>query len=170
MEVATIISRKQAETSLALVKKALRVLPTQDPITSDALMGYSIQNLLQEAIVRLHRVSGISPMEDTEDKILVRLGYTDLMEMDLVHFCLTNDVLLDIKMFDIPSTMRRNVKKCAELGAKAVSVADHPLNVMGIEAAEEVGRALGVLVVPVQLREDIRLDGYRIVERGEIDE
>ena len=63
--------------------------------------------------------------------------------------------ILDFKLYDIPSTMRRNVKRCAELGAAAVTVADHPLNCMGITAAREAGKEYGIQIIVAGIDEPV---------------
>ena len=61
--------------------------------------------------------------------------------------CQTDDVILDFKLFDIPSTMRRNVEKCAKFGAIAVTVADDPLNGPGIVEAKKAGEEYGIQII-----------------------
>ena len=55
--------------------------------------------------------------------------------------------ILDLNLYDIPQTMRRNVKTCANLGASAVTVADTPYNAQGIEAALEAGKEHGIKII-----------------------
>ena len=55
--------------------------------------------------------------------------------------------ILDFKLFDIPNTIERNIKACSELGAKAVTIADHPLNRQGIERAIECSEKYGIEII-----------------------
>ena len=70
-----------------------------------------------------------------------RIGYSDFDPLNC------SGILLDFKLYDIPETMRRNIKTCAKLGAAAVTVADHPLNCDGIEAALEAGMEYGIEII-----------------------
>ena len=73
------------------------------------------------------------------------LNYSDLT--DISKQCESGDVVLDLKLFDIPSTMRRNIKKCAELGAVAVTVAENVLNYEGILVALKSGKEYGIEII-----------------------
>ena len=69
-------------------------------------------------------------------------GFTDISEL-----CKTNTVVCDFKLYDIPATMRRNVKSCAEMGASAVTIADHWGNGPGIIEAKKAGKEYGIEII-----------------------
>lgn len=75
------------------------------------------------------------------------LNYSDVISKDISEICKTEKVILDLKLHDIPNTMRRNVKTCAELGAIAVTVADHPFNIHGIKEAVKAGEEFGINII-----------------------
>ena len=76
------------------------------------------------------------------------LNYSDFMDRrDISDLCKKNTVVFDFKLWDIPTTMRRNVKTCAELGGHAVTVADHPLNHDGITEALQAGKKYGIEII-----------------------
>ena len=71
------------------------------------------------------------------------MNYSDLLENNFE----CKGEILDLKLFDIPATMHRNIRACAELGARAVTVADSPLNIQGIDAALEAGRLYRIEII-----------------------
>ena len=76
------------------------------------------------------------------------LNYSDFMDRrDISDLCKKNTVVFDFKLWDIPTTMRRNVKTCAELGGHSVTVADHPLNHDGITEALQAGKKYGIEII-----------------------
>ena len=78
----------------------------------------------------------------------VVLTYSDFAEIpDIAEFCKANTVIFDFKLYDIPNTMRRNIKKCAELGGYAVTIADHPGNSVGISEANQAGEEYGIKII-----------------------
>ena len=76
---------------------------------------------------------------------------TDIEKVNYADFhwepCKSDNVVFDFKLFDIESTMRRNVKRCAELGAYAVTISDDPLNVLGVIAAKRAGEEFGIKII-----------------------
>ena len=79
---------------------------------------------------------------------MIVLNYTDFINAkDISNLCKANIVIFDFKLYDIPNTMRRNVKTCAQLGAEAVTVADHPLNHDGITEALQAGKKYGIEII-----------------------
>jgi len=74
------------------------------------------------------------------------LNYSDITD-DIADICKEEKVILDLKLWDIESTMVRNVKICAKLGAYAVTVTDHPLNSEGIIAAKQAGKKYGIKII-----------------------
>ena len=82
------------------------------------------------------------------------IKYSDFMEIpDIAAFCQSHEVIFDFKLFDIPNTMHRNVKTAAEIGAAAITVADHPYNQAGIAAARAAGDRYGIQIVVGDLAE-----------------
>ena len=76
------------------------------------------------------------------------INYADFTnEKDITNLCKTGEVIFDFKLWDIPTTMRRNVKKCAKLGGYAVTVSDHSLNYEGISVAKEAGKKYGIQII-----------------------
>ena len=71
--------------------------------------------------------------------------FTNLQEMS--DLCKTDTVVFDFKLYDIPATMRRNIKTLAELGGHAVTVADDPLNYLGIAEAKQAGLDFGIEII-----------------------
>ena len=79
---------------------------------------------------------------------MIVINYSDFTNApDISALCKTNKVIFDFKFYDIPSTMRRNIKKCAELGGHAVTIADDPLNCMGIDEALQAGKDFGIEII-----------------------
>ena len=64
----------------------------------------------------------------------------------------SDNVIFDFKLFDIPSTMRRNIKMCSQLGATAVTIADNPLNQLGIHEALKAGQDYDIGIIIGQHR------------------
>ena len=76
------------------------------------------------------------------------LNYADFTNrQDISDLCKGNKVVFDLKLWDIPSTMHRNIKQCAELGGHAVTVTDHPLNYQGITEALKAGEKYGIEII-----------------------
>ena len=65
----------------------------------------------------------------------------------LSKICKDNKVILDFKLWDIISTMRRNIKSFADSGCYAVTISDHPLNFQGIEEAKKAGEEYGIKII-----------------------
>ena len=63
------------------------------------------------------------------------------------NICSKEKVLFDFNFFDIPSTMRRNIKACASLGGYAVTVANTPLNREGIIEAQKACKEYNIKIV-----------------------
>ena len=79
---------------------------------------------------------------------MIVLNYADFTSnADISALCKTNKVVFDFKLYDIPATMRRNIKTLAELGGHAVTIADHPLNCMGITEAKQAGKEYGIEII-----------------------
>lgn len=79
---------------------------------------------------------------------VVVLNYADFTNQeDISNLCRTDTVICDFKLYDIPATMRRNVKTCAELGASAVTVSDHAYNRDGIIEAKKAGEEFGIRII-----------------------
>ena len=79
---------------------------------------------------------------------MVVLNYADFTNKeDISDLCRANTVIFDFKLYDIPKTMRRNVKTCANLGANAVTVADDAGNCMGIAEAKKAGDEYGIRII-----------------------
>ena len=78
----------------------------------------------------------------------VVLNYADFTIIpDMTEFCKANTVIFDLKLYDIPHTMRRDIKKCAELGGYAVTVADHPGNYPGMVESKKAGEEYGIKII-----------------------
>ena len=77
------------------------------------------------------------------------LNYSDYYTnmRDISDLCKTDKVVFDFKLFDIPNTMRRNIKTLANLGGHAVTVADDPLNYPGIDEAKRAGKEYGIEII-----------------------
>lgn len=79
---------------------------------------------------------------------MIKINYADFTNStDIANLCKTDHVVFDFKLFDIPATMRRNVKTCAELGGRAVTVANNPLNCDGITEAQKAGEEYGIQII-----------------------
>ena len=74
------------------------------------------------------------------------LNYSDLTP-DTSEICKTEDVILDLMLYDIPATMRRNIKICSKLGARAVTVSNHCGNAVGIEEAIKCGEEYEIEII-----------------------
>ena len=66
---------------------------------------------------------------------------------DLRKLCKENKVIFDFRLYDIPNTMRRNVKQCAKWGGYAVTVAGHPYNRDGVKEAIKTGEEYGIKII-----------------------
>ena len=76
------------------------------------------------------------------------LNYADFTDYaDISELCKTNAVIFDFKLYDIPATMRRNIKTLAEFGGHAVTIANDPLNYLGITEAKQAGREYGIEII-----------------------
>ena len=76
------------------------------------------------------------------------LNYADFTNAeDVSNLCRANTVVLDFKLYDIPTTMRRNIKTCADLGVSAVTIADDTGNCIGIAEAKKVGKEYGIRII-----------------------
>ena len=84
-------------------------------------------------------------MEDLVMTIINWADYTNSQKMS--NLCKTDTVIFDLKFYDIPATMRRNVRTCAELGGHAVTVSDDPLNYPGIAEALQAGKDYGIEII-----------------------
>lgn len=81
-------------------------------------------------------------------KDVVVLTYSDFFDVeDIASLCRDNNVVLDFKLYDIPATMRRNIRTCANIGASTVTVADCPLNCPGISEAHKAGNEYGIKII-----------------------
>ena len=94
------------------------------------------------------------------------INYSDFTEpQDMSELCKNNKVIFDLKLYDIPKTMRRNIKTCADFGGYAVTIADDELNYNGIAEAmicgEEYG--IGIILGSVDAIKEVRC-GYRETE------
>ena len=79
---------------------------------------------------------------------MVILNYADWTDTGIiVELCKTEKVIFDFKLYDIPNTMRRNIKTCAKWGGYAVTIADHPYNDAGIIEARKSGRDYGIKII-----------------------
>ena len=77
------------------------------------------------------------------------LNYSDYYTnmRDISALCKTNKVVFDFKLYDIPATMRRNIKTLAKLGGHAVTVSDDALNYPGIAEAKQAGKEYGIEII-----------------------
>jgi len=79
-------------------------------------------------------------MEDWFLKNTIRMGYSDFFECNNIReYCRKNKVIFDFNLYDIPATMRHNIKTCADIGAFGITVANHPGNALGIKEAYLAG-------------------------------
>ena len=86
--------------------------------------------------------------EEWDISTIKRINYSDYTtQEEIKEFCSKERVIFDLNLYDIPNTMRRNVKACAELGAYAVTVANHPGNVLGIAEAQKAGAEYGIQII-----------------------
>ena len=78
----------------------------------------------------------------------IRIGYSDYFNHENIkEFCAENKVIFDFNLYDIPATMRRNIKTCAEIGAFGVTVANHPGNALGISEAYQAGKDYDIKII-----------------------
>ena len=81
------------------------------------------------------------------------LNYADFTNKeDIYSLCQSTQVICDFKLYDIPATMRRNVKTCAELGVSAVTVSNHKGNSEGIIEAQKAGKEYGIKIIVGNVR------------------
>ena len=79
---------------------------------------------------------------------MIVLNYSDWTNHDdIAELCKSNTVICDFKLYDIPKTMRRNIKTLAELGVSAVTVADDMLNFLGIAESQKAGKEYGITII-----------------------
>ena len=85
---------------------------------------------------------------------MIVINYADFTNVqDISNLCKTDTVIFDFKLYDIPNTMRRNIKSLAELGGHAVTIADDPLNCTGITEAKQAGKEYGIKIIVGSLKE-----------------
>ena len=98
--------------------------------------------------------------------VLTYSDYYDNMS-DMTDLCKNNKVVFDFKLFDIPNTMRRNIRTLAELGGYAVTIADDPYNSMGINEAYRAGEEYGIKTIigeVDQIMEPIKIENLEDVQ------
>ena len=82
---------------------------------------------------------------------MVIINYSDYIEFanqqEISDFCKANQVIFDFKLWDIPKTMRRNIKTLAELGGHAVTVTDDPYFQSGVSEAQAAGKEYGIKII-----------------------
>ena len=104
--------------------------------------------------------------EEWDISTIKRINYSDYTtQEEIKELCSKERVIFDFNFWDIPNTMRRNVKALAELGGYGVTVANHPLNDEGIAEAQKVGAEYGILIILGE-RGDIDIgDQEKVVKR-----
>ena len=76
------------------------------------------------------------------------INYSDFIDRKtMIELCKKEKVIFDFQLWDIPNTMRRNIKTSAELGAYAITIADNPLNVQGIKEAYKAGEKYNIKII-----------------------
>ena len=79
---------------------------------------------------------------------MIVINYADFTNIpEMFDLCKTDTVVFDFKLYDIPATMRRNIKTLAELGGHAVTISDDALNYPGIAEAKQAGLDFGIEII-----------------------
>lgn len=87
---------------------------------------------------------------------MIKINWSDFTDFEsMKSLCQKEKVILDFNLWDIPNTMRRNIKAFAEIGAYAMTVSNHPWNAKEISQVKAWGKEYGIKIIQKNIPNEV---------------